>query len=136
MTRNWNIDATMPYPDTFSRLLITLVYATMDQLRGYSLTDPEGNGKYLFARHFITKEELDDLRDNPCWEPHYFLDQLRALMTKGYGHNKDAGMAFIYDANHKVHGPALALLRQCILSPTWSNRGPYSHSIGGTSQIL
>ena len=107
MTRSWNVDTDMPYPDTFSRLLITLVYATMDQLRGYSLTDPEGNGKYLFVRHFITKEELDDLKDNPCWEPHYILDCLRALMTKGYGHNKDAGMAYIYDANHKVHGQLL-----------------------------
>ena len=107
MTRNWNVDTALEYPDTFTRLLITLVYATMDQLRGYCLSDPEGSGTYLYARHFLTKEELDDLKDHPCWQPHYILDLLRALMTKGYGHNKDPGMAYIFDANHKVHGQLL-----------------------------
>ncbi|CAB9510853.1 UPF0187 protein [Seminavis robusta] len=69
------------FSDRLNRYIVCFPYAAKAQLRGLSLTDDTESGKLLVERGFLAQEELDFLRDNPCWEPEFFLDLMRATVA-------------------------------------------------------
>jgi hypothetical protein len=76
----WILDQS--YADRLNRYIIAFPYAAKAQLRGLSLTDETESGSMLVARGYLTQEELDFLADNPCWEPEFILDLMRAVVAK------------------------------------------------------
>jgi len=65
-----------------NRYIVCFPYAAKAQLRGLSLADETESGRNLVVRGFLTEEELDYLVENPCWEPDFFLDLMRAVIAK------------------------------------------------------
>jgi len=65
-----------------NRYIVVFPYAAKAQLRGLSLTDESESGQSLVDRGFLTEEELEFLRENPCWEPEFFLDLMRATVAQ------------------------------------------------------
>ena len=76
----WCLD--QDYSDRLNRYIVCFPYAAKAQLRGLSLTDETESGQTLVERGFLAEEELDFLKENPCWEPEFFLDLMRATVAK------------------------------------------------------
>ena len=76
----WCLDRT--FSDRLNRYIVCFPYAAKAQLRGLSLTDESESGQSLVDRGFLAQEELDFLKENPCWEPEFFLDLMRATVAK------------------------------------------------------
>lgn len=70
------------FADRLNRYIVVFPYAAKAQLRGLSLTDESESGQSLVDRGFLTQDELEFLRENPCWEPEFFLDLMRATVAK------------------------------------------------------
>lgn len=70
------------FSDRLNRYIVVFPYAAKAQLRGLSLTDETESGQSLVDRGFLTQAELEFLRENPCWEPEFFLDLMRATVAK------------------------------------------------------
>ena len=76
----WCLDIELS--DRINRYIVCFPYAAKAQLRGLSLTDETESGQTLVDRGFLAEEELDFLRENPCWEPEFFLDLMRATVAQ------------------------------------------------------
>lgn len=76
----WCIDR--EFSDRMNRYIVCFPYAAKAQLRGLSLTDATESGQSLVDRGFLAEEELEFLQENPCWEPEFFLDLMRATVAK------------------------------------------------------
>ena len=76
----WCMDTVLS--DRINRYIVCFPYAAKAQLRGLSLTDETESGQTLVDRGFLAEEELDFLKENPCWEPEFFLDLMRATVAK------------------------------------------------------
>ena len=69
--------------DRFNRFLVVYSYACKDILRHTSLVD-SGDGEKLIKNGFLTKNELKEIDDYPCWEPHFCLEVMRELLSNAY----------------------------------------------------
>jgi len=76
----WCLD--QEYSDRLNRYIVCFPYAAKAQLRGLSLSDESESGQDLVDRGFLAEEELNFLKENPCWEPEFFLDLMRAMVAK------------------------------------------------------
>jgi putative membrane protein len=70
--------------DRFNRFLILYGYACKALLRQQPLGDTVGDGASLVERGLLTENELKEIHDFPCWEPHYCLEVMRELVAKTY----------------------------------------------------
>lgn len=56
-----------------------------------------------FSMHPLqTQEELDYMHDCPCWQPHFCLQMIRAIVVEA--HKIPGGKGIVCDENNKVHG--------------------------------
>lgn len=97
MNRRWIKDKSLA--DRMSRFIIVYSYASKALLRGISLTEDKGDGSDLVERGLLTQKELDYMDEHPCWQPHYCLEMLRAILVQV--HNTDA---LVFNTDNKVHG--------------------------------
>jgi len=63
-----------------SSTVIVFAYACKAQLRGNLLR--EGDGSHLVRRGLLSREELDVATIQSGWEPYYFLDVMRAVISQ------------------------------------------------------
>ncbi len=69
--------------DRFNRFLVVYSYACKGLLRHESLGD-SGDGEALINRSLLTENELKEIEDHPCWEPHFCLEVMRELLSNSY----------------------------------------------------
>ena len=100
MNRRYIGDAELA--DRMSRFIIAFPYALMALLRGSSLGEEGGHGVSLVQRGILTREELDHMHRHPCWQPHWILDVLRALVVEA--HKVPGGKGIVVDEGNKIHG--------------------------------
>ena len=67
-----------------SRYIIAYCYASMALLRGTSLAADDGRGKELVERGILTQDELNYLEEYPFWQPHFFIELIRAVIVEAY----------------------------------------------------
>lgn len=72
------------YVDRLLRYCIAFPYVLKASSRGRSITDPGESGLDLIKRGVLTKEEFEDMRGNPCWEPYYLIDLLFSVISAAY----------------------------------------------------
>jgi len=63
-----------------SSTVIVFAYACKAQLRGSSLSKEEG--RKLIQKGFLSRAELDVVTTQSGWEPYYFLDVMRAVISQ------------------------------------------------------
>ena len=100
MNRRWIADTDCG--DRLSRFIIAYAYACKALLRGSSLADEEEDGKALVKRGILTQEELDHMHTYPCWQPHFCLEMIRAIIVEA--HKVPGGKGITFDENNKIHG--------------------------------
>lgn len=100
MNRRWVADQDLG--DRMSRWIIAYSYASKALLRGRSLADEEEDGSALVARGILTGEELDGMHEFPCWQPHFCLEMIRAVLVEA--HKVPGGKGMTFDENNKLHG--------------------------------
>mmetsp|Transcript_5328 Transcript_5328/g.7943 ORF Transcript_5328/g.7943 Transcript_5328/m.7943 type:complete len:334 (+) Transcript_5328:3-1004(+) len=108
----WIIDH--DYADRLNRLIIVFPYVCKAQLRGVSICDPSESGEDLIRRNFLTLEELDYLEANPCWQPYYFLDIMRAIIAKVIIQEYDTGNTLLLPKANKIHEKLFKPLDQAV----------------------
>lgn len=69
--------------DRFNRFLIVYSYACKGLLRHESLWK-SGDGKALISRRLLTVNELREIEEHPCWEPHFCIEVMRQLLANTY----------------------------------------------------
>lgn len=52
----------------------------------------------------LSQEELDDIEGHPCWQPHYALDMLRAIMSHGHKAARDRANIMLLPYDHNAFG--------------------------------
>eukprot|EP00571_Detonula_confervacea_P012224 CAMPEP_0172297716 /NCGR_PEP_ID=MMETSP1058-20130122/634_1 /TAXON_ID=83371 /ORGANISM="Detonula confervacea, Strain CCMP 353" /LENGTH=451 /DNA_ID=CAMNT_0013006895 /DNA_START=372 /DNA_END=1727 /DNA_ORIENTATION=- len=100
MNRNWITDGDLA--DRMSRFIVVFSYASKAILRGKSLNEDGEEGPALVKRGLLTQEELDDMHDNPCWQPHYCIQMIREILVEA--HSVPGGKGLKFDESNKVHG--------------------------------
>jgi len=100
MNRSWIANEDLA--DRMSRFVILFSYASKALLRGKSLNEDGEDGPALVKRGLLTQEELDDMHNNPCWQPHYCLHVIREILVEA--HSVPGGKGLTFDENNKVHG--------------------------------
>lgn len=69
--------------DRFNRFLVVYCYACKNILGHKSLVD-SGDGEKMIIRRLLTRNELKEIQDYPCWEPHFCLEVMRELLSNAY----------------------------------------------------
>ena len=99
MNRRWIADADCG--DRLSRFIVVFAYACKALLRGISLAEKEEDGEGLVQRGLLTQAELDHMHAHPCWQPHYCIDMIRAIIVEA--HKIPGGRGITFDEGHKLH---------------------------------
>ena len=89
--------------DRISRYIIAYCYASMALLKGTSLAADDGNGKELVERGVLTQDELDYLEEYPFWQPHFFIELIRAVIVEAY----KMPNGIVVEEDHKIYGQFL-----------------------------
>lgn len=100
MNRRWIVDRDLG--DRLSRFITAYAYACKALLRGTSLAEEGEDGKALVQRGVLTQEELDHMNSYPCWQPHFCLEMIRAIIVEA--HKVPGGKGIVCDEDHKLHG--------------------------------
>lgn len=100
MNRRWIRDEDLA--NRMSRFIILFSYTSKSLLRGKSIAEEWEDGPALVKRGLLTQAELDDMHSHPCWQPHYCLDMIRAIIVEA--HTVPKGKGLVFDENNKAHG--------------------------------
>ena len=101
MNRRWIAHRALG--DKLSRWIIVYAYAAKALLRGSSLgaaDDIEGSG--LVERGILSREELNAVCNSPCWQPHFAIEMIRAVLVEA--HKVPGGRGVTFDEANKIHG--------------------------------
>eukprot|EP00566_Odontella_aurita_P015188 CAMPEP_0113598836 /NCGR_PEP_ID=MMETSP0015_2-20120614/41809_1 /TAXON_ID=2838 /ORGANISM="Odontella" /LENGTH=352 /DNA_ID=CAMNT_0000506899 /DNA_START=233 /DNA_END=1289 /DNA_ORIENTATION=- /assembly_acc=CAM_ASM_000160 len=108
----WIIDK--DYSDRLNRLIIVFPYACKAQLRGLSLADPTESGASLVRRGLLTEAELRYLDKWPCWQPEFFLDFMRTIISHVFLAEYDRGDVLMIPKSNKIHEKLFSPLEKCV----------------------
>ena len=89
--------------DRISRYIIAYCYASMALLRGTSLAADDGRGKELVERGVLVQDELNYLEEYPFWQPHFFVELIRAVIVEAY----KLPNGIVVEEDHKIYGQFL-----------------------------
>lgn len=103
LNRRWIANGALN--DRMSRYIIAYSYSSMALLRGISLAEEDGRGKELVERGILTEDELDYLEEYPFWQPHFFIELIRAVLIEAY--KIPRGKGIVVDDENKIHGQFL-----------------------------
>ncbi|KAL7554592.1 hypothetical protein ACHAWF_018093 [Thalassiosira exigua] len=87
--------------ERLSRFAVAYAYALKALLRGTSLGTEEGEGENLVKRGILTRKELDAMQRDPCWQPHFCLEMIFAVLVEVHKVPDGAGLTF--DATNRIH---------------------------------